>query len=192
MSATAGRAAHGVRSVPSAAGWCGVVGIAMLAVRPAVRGDPAAVPILIGTYVVLGAMCVCVPLGGSREPAATLRPAFVMGLGLAAVGVVAIFSTAAPFPHGGSAVVLGVLAAVSEEALFRRVIYAALSGWGPSIALVGSALLFASVHLPVYGPAAFPVDLGAGLLLSWQRSASGGWAASATTHAFANILAVLR
>ena len=36
------------------------------------------------------------------------------------------------------------------------------------------------------------VDLGAGLLLSWQRWASGGWGAPAATHVVANLVAVLR
>ena len=59
-------------------------------------------------------------------------------------------------------------------------------------AIGGSALLFAAVHVPIYGPAVFWVDLGAGLLFSWQRWASGTWGASAATHAAANLLAVLR
>jgi hypothetical protein len=48
------------------------------------------------------------------------------------------------------------------------------------------------VHLPAYGVAALPVDLGAGLLFSWQRWASGTWTVPAATHAFANALVVLR
>jgi len=55
-----------------------------------------------------------------------------------------------------------------------------------------AALLFAALHVPIYGPAVFWVDLGAGLLLSWQRWASGGWGAPATTHVVANLVAVLR
>ena len=56
---------------------------------------------------------------------------------------------------------------------------------GVPLAVAGSALLFALVHLPAYGVAAFPVDLGAGLLLSWQRWASGTWTVPAATHAVA-------
>ncbi len=59
------------------------------------------------------------------------------------------------------------------------------------MAVVGSALLFAAVHVPLYGVAAFPVDLGAGLLFSWQRWASGDWTVPAATHAAANLLAVI-
>jgi hypothetical protein len=48
------------------------------------------------------------------------------------------------------------------------------------------------VHVPLYGAPVFWVDLGAGLLFSWQRWASGDWTAPAATHALANVLAVLR
>jgi membrane protease YdiL (CAAX protease family) len=50
--------------------------------------------------------------------------------------------------------------------------------------------VFALVHLPAYGLAAMPVDLGAALLLGWQRYASGRWTVPAVTHAVANLLAV--
>jgi hypothetical protein len=36
-----------------------------------------------------------------------------------------------------------------------------------------------------------PVDLAAGVLLGWQRWATGSWTASAVTHAAANVLMVL-
>jgi hypothetical protein len=55
-----------------------------------------------------------------------------------------------------------------------------------------SALVFALIHLPMYGVGAFPVDLGAGLLLGWQRWASGGWGAPAVTHVVANLAMVIR
>jgi membrane protease YdiL (CAAX protease family) len=100
---------------------------------------------------------------------------------------------AGPAPHlrvGAAAAGLGVLAAVAEEALFRRLLYARLLRHGTAAAVLGSAALFALVHLPAYGTAALPVDLGAGLLLSWQRSASGRWTVPAVTHAVANLLAV--
>jgi membrane protease YdiL (CAAX protease family) len=81
---------------------------------------------------------------------------------------------------------------VAEEALFRRVAYGRLERFGALVAIVGSASLFALVHLPAYGVAALPVDLGAGLLMSWQRWASGSWTVPAATHAAANLVAVLR
>jgi len=94
-------------------------------------------------------------------------------------------------PLGAWALPLAILAAVAEEALFRRAAYGWLARSGALIAVVGSALLFAAIHLPLYGAVAFPVDLGAGLLLSWQRWASGTWTVPAATHAAANLLAVM-
>ena len=87
---------------------------------------------------------------------------------------------------------LDMLAAVGEEALFRRFLYDRLARWGPALAVGVTAVAFAAIHVPAYGWAAAPVDLGAGLLLGWQRWASGTWLAPAATHAFANLLAVLR
>jgi len=85
---------------------------------------------------------------------------------------------------------LAVVAAVAEEALFRRVLYDRLLRFGIVAAVGGTAVVFALVHLPAYGVAAMPVDLGAALLLSWQRYASGRWTVPAVTHAVANLLAV--
>jgi membrane protease YdiL (CAAX protease family) len=83
------------------------------------------------------------------------------------------------------------VAAVAEELLFRRVAYGWLEGYGPAVAVVGSAVAFAAVHVSLYGPPALPVDLGAGLLFSWQRWAAGTWTVPAATHAAANVLAVM-
>ena len=57
---------------------------------------------------------------------------------------------------------LALVAAVAEEALFRRVLYDRLLRFGVVAAVAGSAV-FALVHLPAYGVAAMPVDLGAAL-----------------------------
>jgi membrane protease YdiL (CAAX protease family) len=70
------------------------------------------------------------------------------------------------------------------------VLYDRLLRFGAVVAVGGTAAVFALVHLPAYGVAAMPVDLGAALLLSWQRYASGRWTVPAVTHAVANLLAV--
>lgn len=84
-----------------------------------------------------------------------------------------------------------IVAAIAEEAFFRRFVYAVLQPAGPAVAVVGSAALFAVAHVTVYGWWVLPVDLAAGLVLSWQRWYSGGWTASAVTHVVANLLIVL-
>jgi membrane protease YdiL (CAAX protease family) len=93
-----------------------------------------------------------------------------------------------PAPYAAWALPLALLAAVAEEALFRRAAYAALAPHGAALAIGVTALAFALVHVPLYGVAVFPVDLGAGLLLSWQRWASGTWTVPAATHAAANLV----
>ena len=114
----------------------------------------------------------------------------VLGLGLAAV--LASTGTTAPpppVPPGGvAAILLTSLAAVSEEAFFRRFLYGRMLGYGAGVAVAGSALSFALIHVPEYGARVLPLDFAAGLLLSWQRWASGSWAPSAFTHVFANLV----
>jgi membrane protease YdiL (CAAX protease family) len=86
---------------------------------------------------------------------------------------------------------LNALAAVAEEAFFRRLVYGALARHGAAFAVVGSAVLFAAVHLTVYGAWVLPVDLAAGLLFGWQRWATDRWTVPALTHVLANILVVI-
>ena len=142
-------------------------------------------------------MIAAAAIGGERssadETVDRLRALVVLGVGIAAVlGAAVVAGTAVPAPSSTLTVFASVVAAVAEEALFRGVAYRRLERWGPAIAIVGSAALFALIHLPGYGMTAMPVDLGAGLLLGWQRYASRTWTVPATTHAFANILASLR
>jgi membrane protease YdiL (CAAX protease family) len=116
----------------------------------------------------------------------------VILVGLVGVALAAV-AAGAPVPasFGTAGLPLAILAAVAEEALFRRAAYGWLAQRGQAAAVIGSALLFAAIHIPLYGAAAFPVDVGAGLLLSWQRWASGTWTVPAATHAAANLLAVV-
>ena len=55
-----------------------------------------------------------------------------------------------------------------------------------------SALLFAVIHVPLYGVAALPIDVGAGLVFGWQRWAAGSWRVPAATHALANLIGIFR
>jgi len=80
-----------------------------------------------------------------------------------------------------------VVAAFAEEAFFRRFAYDAFIRWGAPVAIAASSLAFAIVHVTLWGWRAVPVDLAAGLLLGWQRWATGSWTAPAVTHAAANI-----
>ena len=178
-------------------------GLAFLLARPALGTVAAAVPVLAAGYLAMTATALAIPApagegtaGGAVHARRSARPplgwAAPLGLGLAAVAAAGVVAGPAPDPRVGAAAAgLGLLAAVAEEALFRRLLYLRLlARYGTVVAVLGSATLFALVHLPAYGTAALPVDLGAGLLLSWQRFASGRWTVPAVTHAVANLLAV--
>ncbi len=112
------------------------------------------------------------------------------GLGAFALGRV-VGGGGAPTSALGTAIALNTLAAVSEEAFFRRLVYDSFLPRGPAVAIVASTTLFAVVHVTVYGWWVLPLDLAAGLVLSWQRWASGSWHVPALTHALANILLVI-
>lgn len=139
--------------------------------------------------VLVGSLLVPVAAGRAR-----LHPVLVLGVGAGAVAL-ALLTSGRPVaaPIGAWALPLTALAAVAEEALFRRTMYATLEQRGAIVAIGATAFVFAAMHVPIYGVAVFPVDLGAGALLSWQRWASGSWAVPAATHAAANItMTVLR
>ena len=161
-----------------------VLRIGLLALSPEARGLAYG-----ALFAGLLAACLLVPVTPGRRH---LPAALVIAVGAGAI-VAALLAAGheVPAPYGPWTLPLAVLAAVAEEALFRRVAYAALEPYGPGLAIAVTAALFALIHVPLYGVAVLPVDLGAGLLFGWQRWASGSWGAPAATHALANVLAVL-
>ena len=170
-------------------------GLGFLLLRPQVAFLPQGRAVLAVGYLALGLAAV----RASTTPRAAgtgggpLPWPLALGLGLAAVAAVAVAIRPVPAgPAGTAAVLLTLAAAVAEEALFRQALYRWLAARGGAVlAVAGGALLFALVHVPFYGMAAFPVDLGAGLLFGWQRWSSGRWTVPAATHAAANLLVVI-
>jgi membrane protease YdiL (CAAX protease family) len=165
----------------------GLLGSAALALRP--PATVASVAITLATGVV-GAAVPMPPRAVPRD-APTERP--LPWLAVTALGIAA-FAAARVLQHplaprmAPALVAATAVVGVAEELLFRRLLYGALAAFGAAVAVAGSAVVFAAVHIPAYGPAAFPVDLAAGLIFGWQRWASGTWTASAVTHAAANVL----
>ena len=168
-----------------------LAGIGLLLLRLRILDTSGATRIALLTAV-FSAILVASLLVPVAPGVARARPWLVTLIGLAGVAV-ASFLAGRPIsaPLGAWALPLAILAAVAEEALFRRAAYGRLERYRSAVAVVGSALLFAAVHVPLYGAAALPVDLGAGLLFSWQRWASGMWTVPAGTHALANVVAVI-
>lgn len=113
----------------------------------------------------------------------------LIGVGAFAAG--RVLSTPLLGPAAPTAFVTTAAAGIAEELLFRRLLYGCLAPAGAAVAVGGSALVFAAVHIPAYGLPAFPLDLAAGLLFGWQRWASGRWTSPAVTHALANVIQLL-
>jgi membrane protease YdiL (CAAX protease family) len=165
-------------------------GLGLLVLRVRLLGVPSAPALFTAIYVLVGAASLVVAIGPQNGP--RLRPEVALALGVGAMAVATLLAgPVIPNRLGPQALVLNTLAAVSEEAFFRRFLYGRLVRLGAVAAVAATALLFALVHIPAYGMAAFWVDLGAGLLLSWQRWASGTWTVPAATHVAANLLVVL-
>lgn len=158
------------------------------AVVPGATARPAALLMLIYAAVLVGSVAVPLPRGLRR---AGIWPTTIVGMA-AVAGSVLVAGPPAPLRVVALALPLNAFAAVSEEALFRRLLYGRLERFGAPAAIGVTAVAFAAIHLPLYGIVALPLDIGAGLLFSWQRFASGSWAAPAATHVAANVLASLR
>lgn len=169
-------------------------GCAVLALRPVLldaAGSARAVPMAVAVFAALLLIGIALPVApdarASRATAIT-----VLGFGVAAFAAGRVLAGgAAPHAFTARLVALNSLAAVAEEAFFRRLAYGALARHGTTFAVAGSAALFAIVHVTVYGWWALPLDAAAGLLLSWQRAATGRWTVPAATHVIANVLVVL-
>lgn len=181
----------------------GAIGAALLLARPLLVDDvehPTLV--LVTMFVTIGLVGAWWPLDRTAAPLRAGAPPptivgagisiLVAGAGMAAFALVRVVAGGAPAaPALAGYVALNSLAAVAEEALFRRLVFGSLSPFGPAVAVAGSAAAFAVVHVTVWGAWVLPVDLAAGLILSWQRWATGRWSVPAVTHVFANLVAIL-
>lgn len=80
------------------------------------------------------------------------------------------------------------LVALAEEAFLRGTLFATLMEWkGEKAALLISALLFALLHVPLYGWHVVPLDFAVGLWLGSLRLISGTYVAPAVTHIGADL-----
>jgi membrane protease YdiL (CAAX protease family) len=151
----------------------------------AVRAPGAAGPVVTA---VVGIGALAIPVTADRTTATRWERLGILLLGAAAFAAVALRAGLVGPAASIGAVVAGTLAAVAEEALFRRSLYGRLARVGPAVAIAVSAVAFAAVHVPGYGLGSIPVNLSAGLVLGWQRWASGSWGVPAATHVLANLV----
>ena len=180
--------------IATRAGLC-AGGIALaVAVRVAIGGtQPAAsMPAALVFAIALGALAAAT----GWRPARPRRSAIALG-GAGGAALVAAWLTA----RGVAGVQLApantvmalwtplvALVAVAEEVALRGAMFGAVrAAGGDGWALVATTLLFALIHLPLYGISALPLDLAAGLLLGGLRVVSGGVLAPAVAHVIADL-----
>jgi membrane protease YdiL (CAAX protease family) len=150
----------GAGSVAAGLVFAGMLALFAAAYRPAVGSARWSVPV------------------GLVGAAALVLPALVVNGGLGRLPVTGYATWAAAT----------ALVATAEEAFLRGAMFAALTRWrGANVAVVGSAVAFALLHLPLYGVEALPLDLAVGLLLGALRLMTGGWAAPAVAHVGADL-----
>jgi membrane protease YdiL (CAAX protease family) len=78
--------------------------------------------------------------------------------------------------------------AVAEEVLLRGALFGALTAWRGDMVAVGvSAVVFALLHVPLYGAGALPLDVAAGVWLGGLRLAGRGITAPAMAHVIADL-----
>jgi membrane protease YdiL (CAAX protease family) len=139
-------------------------------------------------------LCAAGVLALQAQPAARVDRntwLLVTAAGVAACALVRLALPGVPLRTTTLGLIASAAAAFGEEIVFRRGLYGALERSGPLIAVIASALVFGLVHVPMYGWAVVPVDVGAGLVFGWQRWASGTWTAPAFAHAAANVMGAL-
>jgi membrane protease YdiL (CAAX protease family) len=132
--------------------------------------------------------------GGAREaaerPALSLNRTWLVvvaaGCGGFVVARAILGGSVVPVALGG--LIAGAVAGVAEEAIFRHGLYGLLERWGAFLAISGSALAFALIHVPSYGWYILPINFAAGVVFGWQRWATGSWTAPAVTHALVNVV----
>ena len=134
-------------------------------------------------------------LGGLR-PGMPSAGALAAGLGIGAVLVVVSLSARWPHPPlvlGHAApfmpwVAVTTLVATSEELVLRGALWRWLAVAGGDVAaLLATSVLFALIHVPIYGWHVVPLDFGVGLVFGALRIWFRGPAAPAAAHVLADL-----
>ena len=178
-------------AAPRTAAFVMAAGCVLLVARPVlITGGPPVV-VLATVFLTLLVVGGAWPGAGAQAEVSRDVPSTLL-LGLGAFVVARVLGGGhAPHAPVARLLLLNSCAAIAEEAFFRRFVYRLLEPANAAVAVLGSAMLFAIVHVTVYGLWVLPIDLAAGLILSWQRWASGTWRVPAVTHVLANVLVVI-
>ncbi len=168
---------------------------AMTLLRAQINGSSAASAFVSGALFGLGllALALVASPGLVRERPSVHSVAIGLAGGAALIAVplivrpVALAGGTGPEPFA-LWVAVTCLVAAGEEAMLRGALFdraTAVAGIVPAVVL--TSVVFALMHVPLYGWAVLPIDLGAGLALCGLRLISGGVAAPAIAHAAADI-----
>jgi len=169
-----------------------VVGMVALLARPWFLPPGVEVAWRVTFFLAVGVVGTAWPLVRTDTPAGRRATLAALSLGsLAFAGGRVLVDLPVGPTDLGLALALNGVAAVAEEAFFRRYLYGLLAPLGTAAAVVGSAAAFAVAHVTVWGWWVLPLDLAAGLVLSWQRAATGRWSVPAATHVLANSLTLV-
>jgi membrane protease YdiL (CAAX protease family) len=163
-------------------------------VRVGLAGPSGAASISAG--LVFAGLLVAVSVGRCAPPRVDVRS---IGLGLA--GAAVLLLPVVVLGHGRTATSSGAgtaylswaaataVVATAEEAFLRGALFDALRRWrGTDVAVVGAAVAFAALHVPLYGWHVLPLDLAVGLGLGALRVAAGTWTAPAVAHVGADLV----
>jgi membrane protease YdiL (CAAX protease family) len=163
-----------------------------VALRVAINGAGAGSALAAGA--VFGVVLLGLVAAGAGRPALPSLAGVGLGVagGMALVAVPVLIHPLRPVGLRPEPLVawaaVTVLVATAEEALLRGALFDALSeAGGLALAVPVSTVAFALMHVPLYGWAVVPLDLGAGLLLCGLRLAGRSMAAPAIAHILADL-----
>ena len=165
-----------------------------VAVRAAVAGPAGASSVRAG--VVFGVLLVVAAARWCPVPRVDVRSVLIglAGMGVLLLPVVVATRTGALSLRGDSTAYAGwalatVVVATAEEAFLRGALFGALQRWrGTDVAVVGAAVAFAALHVPLYCWHVVPLDLAVGLGLGALRVVAGSWSAPAVAHVGADLV----
>jgi membrane protease YdiL (CAAX protease family) len=149
--------------------------------------------VVVGLAFGVGLLAIAV-MGGWR-PVPERASSIALGVaGGTVLVVLASVTRSGPLPSLAPAVafapwaVATILVACAEEFVLRGAIFDELDRTvGVTAAVLTTAVIFALMHVPLYGWHVVPLDLGVGLWLAGLRLATGGVAAPALAHTVADL-----
>ena len=171
-----------------AAALAGAVAVRVALAGPAGAGSIPAGLVFAALLVAVAARAISAPRLDRRTLALGLAGAVVLLLPVVMSATVrAIDPPGAAPSYAGWAAATAVVA-TAEEAFLRGALFGALQRWrGTDVAVVGAAVAFAALHVPLYGWHVLPLELAVGLGLGALRVVAGTWTAPAVAHVSADL-----